>query len=106
VVEVGGFAAAIEVVVDEERPAVAAVEVGAPDLTVEVVVDVADPLIPGKKIAHAATAAAITTMTTIKIKPRRRACFRRRRSLRELGVRYRPGSGVIILLGEIERNPL
>ena len=99
VVDVGVVALALEVVVEEEEPGVVVVEVGAPGLSEEVVVDVAVLPRPGKKIAHAATAAASAMMTMVKIKPRWRACFRRRRSLRELGVRYRPGSGGIVLLG-------
>jgi hypothetical protein len=85
-------------VVEDELVGVDMVELGELGLTDVLVADAAGPLAPGRIIAHAATAAATIMTTTIKTKPHRRAFLRRRRSLRELGVRYRPGSGVMILL--------
>ena len=91
-------AAALELVVEEEALSAAEVEVGETALTEEVVVDVTGVLAPGKMITQATTAAARIMTTMIAAQRRRRTCFRRRRSLWELGVRYRPGCGVMILL--------
>ena len=67
-------------------------EVDAVDLPV-VEVELGVFLAPDKMIAQVNTAAATTTTAKTKAKRRRPTCFRRRRSLRELGVRYRCDSG-------------
>jgi hypothetical protein len=99
-------AAALELVVEEEGLGAAEVEVGEVALTEEVVVDGTGPLAPGKMNAQVATAAARRMTIMITAQRRRRARFRRRRSLWELGERYRPGSSVMILLERSGEDPL
>jgi hypothetical protein len=99
-------AAALEFVVEEEGLIAAEVEVGEAALTEEVVVDVTGRLVPGKMIAQVTTPTARIMTIMIRVQLRRRARFRRRRSLWELGVRYRPGSRVMILLERSGENPL